>query len=74
MQFQSFVDKAGNYVLSTFKDDGDAMPLFMKLEDPKSSFNANYRPVALTEEKRKIKSQWTFTKRKLSCSYPGTET
>jgi hypothetical protein len=50
LQFQSFMDKAGNYVLSTFKDGGDIMPLFSKLEDPKSLFDASYRPVALTEE------------------------
>ena len=50
LQFQVFMEKMGTYVLSTFKDGGDIVPLFTKIVDPKPDFIKERRPVALTEK------------------------
>ena len=52
-QFQVFMDKIGNYVLSNLKDGGDIMFLFRKMENPATNFETKYMPTELTEDQKK---------------------
>ena len=52
-QFQVFMDKIGNYVLSNLKDGGDIMVLFRKMENPVKNFETKYLPAELSEDAQK---------------------
>ena len=52
-QFQVFMDKVGNYVLSNLKDGGDIMVLFRKMENPITTFETKYLPAELSDNDKK---------------------
>ena len=50
VQFQVFMEKMGNYVISNLKDGGDIQCVFHELKDPTEKFLLTHKPVKLPQD------------------------